>query len=379
MSFTMEVIRPEEIKTAIEEQVKPEPEEVTQLKELAANNVQAIMELDIESLEKRRQVLQSIESFGISSMRSSSEKNALLQVQVGRLSKTGDEGGQVAKGLTELQLQLKDLDPSVVDFAKSGLLGMVFNPLRRYFAKFQKADAVISDIIISLDKGKTVLKNDNTTLEIEQQTLRELTKKLQKEIQLGMLMDAEIESQVEAAKIRQESEDKIRFITEEVLFPLRQRVMDLQQMLVVNQQGIMAIEVVIRNNKELIRGVDRARNVTVTALKISVTVASALYNQKIVLKKIELLNETTNNLISATSKMLKEQGAAIHKQSLETSISVDTLKQAFTDVLSALDSISTYKQEALPRMRETIHQFSELAVTGEQQIQRLERGQKLGL
>ncbi|MEC0309289.1 toxic anion resistance protein [Paenibacillus lautus] len=379
MSFTMEVISPEEIKTAIEEQVKPEPEEVTQLKELAANNVQAIMELDIESLEKRRQVLQSIESFGISSMRSSSEKNALLQVQVGRLSKTGDEGGQVAKGLTELQLQLKDLDPSVVDFAKSGLLGMVFNPLRRYFAKFQKADAVISDIIISLDKGKAVLKNDNTTLEIEQQTLRELTKKLQKEIQLGMLMDAEIESQVEAAKIRQESEDKIRFITEEVLFPLRQRVMDLQQMLVVNQQGIMAIEVVIRNNKELIRGVDRARNVTVTALKISVTVASALYNQKIVLKKIELLNETTNNLISATSKMLKDQGAAIHKQSLETSISVDTLKQAFTDVLSALDSISTYKQEALPRMRETIHQFSELAVTGEQQIQRLERGQKLGL
>ncbi|MCT6985823.1 hypothetical protein M1723_24805, partial [Salmonella enterica subsp. enterica serovar Senftenberg] len=85
------------------------------------------MELDIESLEKRRQVLQSIESFGISTMRSSSEKNALLQVQVGRLSKTGDEGGEVAKGLTELQLQLKDLDPSVVDFAKSGLLGMVFN------------------------------------------------------------------------------------------------------------------------------------------------------------------------------------------------------------------------------------------------------------
>lgn len=379
MSFTMEVISPEEIKTAIEEQVKPEPEEVTQLKELAANNVQAIMELDIESLEKRRQVLQSIDNFGVNTMRSSSEKNALLQVQVGKLSKTGDEGGQVAKGLTELQLQLKDLDPSIIDFAKSGLLGMVFNPLRRYFAKFQKADAVISDIIVSLDKGKTVLRNDNTTLEIEQQALRELTKKLQKEIQLGMLMDSEIESQVEAAKIRQESEDKVRFITEEVLFPLRQRVMDLQQMLVVNQQGIMAIEVVIRNNKELIRGVDRARNVTVTALKISVTVASALYNQKIVLKKIELLNETTNNLISATSKMLKDQGAAIHKQALETSISVDTMKQAFTDVLSALDSISTYKQEALPRMRETINQFSELAVTGEEQIQRLERGQKLGL
>lgn len=379
MSFTMEVISEEKIKSAIEEQIKPEPEEVRQLKELAANNVQTIIELDMDSLEKRKQVLQSIDSFGMNTMRSSSEKNTLLQVSVGNLSKTGDEGGQVAKGLTELQLQLKDLDPSVVDFAKSGILGKFFNPLRSYFAKYQKADAVISDIIVSLDKGKTVLRNDNTTLEIEQQTLRDLTKRLQKEIQLGMLMDTEIESQIEAAKVRGESEDKVRFITEEVLFPLRQRVMDLQQMLVVNQQGIMAIEVVMRNNKELIRGVDRARNVTVSALKISVTVASALYNQRIVLKKIELLNQTTDNLISGTSRMLKEQGAAIHKQSLETSVSVDTLKQAFTDVLSALDSISTYKQEALPKMRDTILQFRELADNGEQQIHRLERGQQLGL
>lgn len=379
MSFTMEIPSTEQLKAVIAEEAKPEPEELSRLKELAISNVTSILELDLESLEKRQAILQSIDSFGMGTMRSSSDKNALLQVSVGNLSKTGDEGGQVAKGLTELHLQLKDLDPSAVDFAKSGLLGRFFNPLRHYFAKYQKADAVISDIIVSLDKGKTILKNDNTTLQIEQQALRELTRKLKKEIELGLLMDQEIETLVEAAKVRGEAEEKIRFITEEVMFPLRQRVMDLQQMLVVNQQGIMAIEVVIRNNKELIRGVDRARNVTVSALKISVTVASALYNQKIVLKKIELLNQTTDNLISGTSRMLKEQGAAIHKQALETSISADTLKQAFTDVLSALDSISTYKQEALPKMRETISQFRELADNGEKQILRLEKGSTLGL
>lgn len=379
MSFTMEVVSPEKLKTAIEEEVKPDSEEVAQLKELAAGNVASILELDLESLDKRRQILQSIESFGMSTMRSSSEKNSLLQVSVGNLAKTGDDGGLVAKGLTELNLQLKDLDPSAIDFAKTGFLGKLFNPLRAYFAKYQRADSMISDIIVSLDKGKTVLRNDNTTLEFEQQALRELTKKLQKEIQLGTLMDTEIEAQIEAARLRNESQDKIQFITEEVLFPLRQRVMDLQQMMVVNQQGIMAIEVVMRNNKELIRGVDRARNVTVSALRIAVTVASALYNQQIVLKKIEMLNKTTDALISGTSRMLKEQGAAIHKQSLESSISVDTLKQAFTDVLSAFESISVYKQEALPKMRDTIVQFRELADTGEVQIQRLERGQKLGL
>ncbi|USB31701.1 toxic anion resistance protein [Paenibacillus sp. YPG26] len=379
MSFSLEIASPEEIKAAIEEEVKPVPEEVAKLKELADSNVAAIMELDLDSLEKRREILQSIDTFGVNTMKLSSDKNTLLQVSVGKLSKTGDEGGQVAKGLAELHLQLKDLDPSVIDFAKQGFLGMFFNPIRAYFLKFQKADIVIADIVTSLDKGKATLRNDNTTLEIEQQTLRDLTKKLQKEIELGSLMDEAIGSQIEAAKVRNEDPDRVRFITEEVLFPLRQRVMDLQQMLVVNQQGIMAIEVIIRNNKELIRGVDRAKNVTISALKISVTVASALYNQKIVLKKIELLNQTTNELIAGTSRMLKNQGAEIHKQSLETSISVDTLKQAFTDVLSALDSISNYKQEALPKMHDTINQFRELADSGEAQIQRLEKGHKLGL
>lgn len=379
MSFSMQVINDEEVKAAIEEEIKPVPEEISKLKEVADSNVAMIMSLNSESLGERKEILQSIESFGLHTMKSSSQKNSLLQVTIGNLSKTGDEGGQVAKDLAELQLKLKDLDPSVIDFAKKGFLGKLFNPIRAYFQKYEKADEAISDIVASLDKGRTTLKNDNTTLEIEQQTLRTLTKTLEKEIKLGALMDESIEAQIEQAKRSGEDSEKIRFITEEVLFPLRQRLMDLQQMLVVNQQGIMAFEVVIRNNKELIRGVDRAKTVTISALRIAVTVASALYNQKIVLEKIEALNQTTNAIIAGTSKMLKEQGVSIQKQAMETNISVDTLKEAFTDVLSALDSISIYKQEALPKMRGTIEQFKELASIGEQQITLLEKGARINL
>lgn len=379
MAFTMSVSSAEQIQAVIEEEVKPVPEEVAKLKEIADANVASIMELDVESLDKRKEILQSIDSFGLDTMKLSSEKNNLLQVSVGNLSKGGDEGGAVAKGLTELHTQLKDLDPSLIDFAKKGFLGKLFNPLRAYFLKFEKADDVIADIVVSLDKGKTTLKNDNTTLELEQQTIRELTKTLKKEIQLGTMMDESIEAQIEAAKQRGEDPEKVRFITEEVLFPMRQRVMDLQQMLVVNQQGIMAYEVVIRNNRELIRGVDRAKTVTISALKIAVTVAGALYNQGIVLKKIELLNQTTNNIIAGTSRMLKDQGVAIQKQAIETSVSVDTLKQAFSDAISAFEAISSYKQAALPKMRDTINQFRALSDEGEKHIQRLEKGKALGL
>jgi uncharacterized protein YaaN involved in tellurite resistance len=379
MAFTMEVPSEEAIKNEVLEQVKPVPEEVARLQAVAESNVAEIMTLDIDEFAKKEDILRSIESFGADSMKLAATKNSLLQVTVGNLYKNGDEGGLVAKGLMDLQRELKDLDPSLIDFTKTGILGKLFDPIRAYFAKYQKADSAIADIIVSLDKGNATLKNDNTTLGIEQQAMRDLTKKLMKEIQLGTLMDESIEKQIEAAKAGNEDPEKVKFVTEEVLFPLRQRFMDMQQMIVVNQQGVMATELVIRNNKELMRGVERAKNVTISALRISVMVAGALYNQKIVLKKIQMLNDLTNLFITSNAQMLKKQGAEIQKGSMEANISVETLKTAFADVMEALDSISTYKQEALPKMRDTINQFKELTAKSEEQIQQLEKGHKLGL
>ena len=372
MGFSMNVCDTEEIKKEVVKAVEPAQEEVKQLKSLTDNNVEAVMNLDMDSLEDRKLILKSIDEFGLDTIQRSSQKNALLEVSIKNLSKMGDEGGEVAVGLTELQRAMKDLDPSMIDFTKKGFFGRVSNPIRSYFDKYQKADNVINDIMESLERGKATLKNDNTTLEIEEISMRDLTKKLAKEIEMGIMMDEEISAALDKAKANNDDPERISFVSEEILFPLRQRVMDMQQMIVVNQQGIIAIEVIRRNNKELIRGVDRAKNVTISALRTATIVASALYNQKIVLKKIDLLNKTTNDLISGTSKMLKEQGAEVQKQSIEANISIDTLKVAFSDTLEALNAISTYKQEALPKLKETITQFKELADLGEKQISKLE-------
>ena len=123
-----------------------------------------------------------------------------------------------------------------------------------------------------------------------------------------------------------------KFIKEELLFPLRQRIMDLQQTLNVNQQGILTIEVIIRNNRELIRGVDRALNVTVTALQIAVACALALNNQEIVLKKITAINETTSRLIAHNAERLKTQGVDIHKKAAEATLNMEDLEKAFTEL-----------------------------------------------
>ena len=376
--FTLELPNTEAIKQEVAEELEPSMEEKAVITNVVKDKAEQIMAVDLDSLAQRREFIQVVETFGADLVRQSQTKNNILQKRMGDFSRAGGESGEVAKGLEELSIKMWDLDPSGLDFTKSGVLGKVFNPIRRYFERFKTADAEIADIVKSLEKGRTILKNDNTTLEIEQASMRELTKQLTQKVELGSQLDGYLENAVENARALGEADERIKFVEEEIVFPLRQRLMDFQQLLTVNQQGIIAMEVIRKNNLELIRAVDRAQTVTVAALRTAVTVAGALYNQKIVLEKVEMLNETTNHMISATSRMLKEQGAVIQREAVEASISPDTLKQAFADTLSALDDISTYKKKALPQMAQTIQDFRHIADVGERQIADMEKGRNIG-
>ena len=206
----------------------------------------------------------------------------------------------------------------------------------------------------------------------EENYLREVTNKLLADIELAKQMDQSIEAQIQTAEIEGIDPEKIRFVSEEILFPLRQRIMDMQQMIVVNQQGIVSLNVIRRNNKELIRGVNRAKNVTVSALRTGVMVASALYDQKIVMDKINIINSTTENIIESTSHMLREQGSEIQKHSAESMISPEVLKASFVEAIQAIEDVSTYKQQALPQMKETIMLFSDLANDGQKVVEKIE-------
>jgi uncharacterized protein YaaN involved in tellurite resistance len=364
-----------EIKENVEKNIIEEKEKKLQnpkLQALAKQNAVEIFSTDFDDPNKREAILKPLEEFGASTISRSASKNKLLSTRFVDFEKGGEEAAEVGDKLSELNLQMKDLDPSMLDFTKKGLLGNLFNPVRKYFNRYEKAEKAINNIVKSLEHGQKVLTNDNTTLLSEETYLRELTEKLIEGIELGKLMDEELEKQIEEAHDNGIDANKIKLVEEKVLYPLRQRIMDMDQMIVVNQQGIVSLNVVRQNNKVLINGVDRAKNVTITALQTGVMLAGALYSQKIVLKKIQTLNETTEDIIRSTSRMLKEQGAEIQRQSSETMINPDVLKASFTDALAALDDISNYRQQALPKMKQTIEAFNEMAIEGDKVVCEIE-------
>ncbi|WP_281714694.1 toxic anion resistance protein [Allobaculum stercoricanis] len=373
MAFSMNVddLNKEEVTAPL----NPTPVQKQQLTSMAEENASEVMKIDLDSLEERRNIANTIESFGKDIVVKSSEKNKMLEKTLADLSKTGNEGGEVVDSLAKLNREMKELDPSGVNFNNDSFFGKMFNPVKNYFQRFEKADDQIEEILENLESGKKALQNDNTTLEIEQASLRDLTVKLGKQVELGMQMDSAVSKALEDAQVNNEDPEKIKYIQDEVLFPLRQKVMDLQQMQAVNQQGYFAMEIVRRNNKELIRAVERAQHVTVSALRTAVTVASALYNQKIVLDKVKMINDTTNNLIRSTSMMLKQQGASIQQQAMESNISVETLREAFQNTFEALDAVDSYKQKALPQLKQQLNAFKEMADEGQRRIQKIETAQ----
>lgn len=209
-----------------------------------------------------------------------------------------------------LQSQVSEINPNRVDFNMSGMRRFLSKlpgfgtPLSKWFAQYQRVDKVIEDIIQSLRDGRGQLERDNETLSDDQRRMRELTFDLKEYVVLGELLDEKLTVATQAIP---EGEPKRQFMEEELLFPLRQRIIDLQQQLAVNQQGVLATEVIIRNNRQLILGVDRATNVTVTALNTAATLQIALQRQRKVLEGVQAVNQTTNELIGQTAEQLKTQ------------------------------------------------------------------------
>lgn len=329
-----------------------------------------IFEQNLSVFDDRDALLKQVSEFGMSTM--SRSHNNMLSVRLVDLEKGGGPSSDVINSLADLNIQIKDLDPSSIDFAKSGILVKFFNPARKYFNKYQKADIVVGNIIESLDIGKKSLENDNITLKNTEKQSLLMNEKLIQDVESGMKLDEKLQSQVNEAKLNGDiSDDKIIFVEEEVLFLLRQRIMDMQQMITVNQQGILSINIIRKNNEELIRSVVRAKNVTVTALTNGVMIASALYSQNIVLDKISILNETTDNLIANTSRMTRDQGVKIQKQATSTMRDPKVFQDAFMDAMYAMEDISKYKIESLPQLQQSINHFNNMASDAQKIIDKI--------
>jgi uncharacterized protein YaaN involved in tellurite resistance len=271
-----------------------------------------------------------------------------------------DADNGIGADLTQLRRTVEDLDPGRQGNLSTPrkILGIIpfGNKLGNYFQKYQSAQTHISKILSSLASGKDELLMDNAAIDTERAAMWKSMGQLEQMIHISKALDQKLEDK--ANELEATDPAKAKAIRETALFYTRQRTTDLLTQMAVTVQGYLALDLVKKNNVELIKGVDRASTTTVSALRTAVTVASAMTNQRLVLNQITALNTTTANVIDSTGNLLKSQSADIHKQAASATIPLETLQRAFQNIYDTMDMIDQFKVEALSNMKQTVTTLS---------------------
>jgi uncharacterized protein YaaN involved in tellurite resistance len=365
--------------TSAESMVPLDPSVVPELNHMVDEFVANIVGLDAHSPEFAQKA-DSVRTMGDADIRAASAvSNRMLETPIRSMGKGGFAAGStVGQALGDLRRQIEDLDPSNATGVRK-ILGVVpfGDKLRGYFNRYENAQSNMNAILNGLYRGQDELRKDNAALEQEKVHLWETMQRLVQYVYVAEKLDASMTAKV--AEIDSTDHDRAKMLREDVLFYVRQKHQDLLTQLAVSVEGYLAIDLVRRNNTELIKGVDRATTTTIAALRTAVIVAQALANQKLVLDQITTLNTTTSKLIESTSKLLATQSVAINEQAASSTIGIDKLEAAFTNVYQTMDAIDAFKAQALQSMQATINTLTAEVQKAQQYLERVHDGASLNV
>ena len=349
-----------------------------ELQTRAASFAIELASLDVRSPEFAKKV-ESITSLGDREMRESANVSSrMLERPAAAMGKGGkDAQTKVAGTLSELRLQITDLDPNRADL--TGIKKVLKwipggNKIDSYFAKYQSAQSHLDAIVRALASGKDDLGKDNASIEVEKANMWALMGKLGEYNALAEALDQAVADQVTILENSGRTEDA-NTLKSDALFPIRQRRQDIMTQMAVAVQGYMALDLIRKNNLELMRGVDRAQTTTIAALRTAVIVSQALARQKLVLDQITGLNAATGDLIARTSEQLKIQGAQINEQAASATVSVEKLQAAFENVFQTMDAVDSFRSQAVDSMAQTVNALQGQIERAQPYLERVRRGE----
>lgn len=343
-----------------DDMVKLDEGKIPQLDQKVDDFVSAVLGHNVQSSEFKEKVT-ALHNLGSAEIRSAAAiSNRMLERPAAAMKNGLVDNSPIGTSLIDLRTKIEELDPSEQNlFAPRKILGIIpfGNKIRDYFRKYQSSQTHLNDIIERLYTGKDELMKDNAAIEQEKVNLWQLMQLLRQYIYVAKNIDKKLEAKVH--EFQSTDSEKARVVQEEMLFYARQKRVDFLTQMTVSIQGYLTLEMIRKNNLELIKGVDRATTTTVSALRTAVMAAQALANQKLVLDQISALNTTTSNMIESTSKMLRQQTGKIHEQAANSTIEVDKLKNAFQNIYATMDEIANFKVNALDNMQQTVNVLSD--------------------
>lgn len=267
-----------------------------------------------------------------------------------------DNSSAVSRALLDLRNIAETLEPSHLAsfFKPRKIMGFIpfGNNTKNYFAKYLSAQNQLDSIIHSLNDGKDDLLKDNAAIREEMLELREHMQALDRCIYICKQLTQKTESIL--CRLEKSDPERARVVQDELLYSLRQRTQDLLTQHAVSGQSYLAMNMMFKNNLELIKGIDRSTNTTLSALQTAIAVAQVLVNEKFVLDQITAMNATAGVALEKASHAISAQAFQSRGKSSDSKFEIDRIRAAIAGIYAAIDTLDACKVDVFEQMTMTM-------------------------
>ena len=310
---------------------------------------------------------QAVLSYGAAAQQKLSEfsHTMLTHVQAQDIGPMGDS-------LTELMYRLNEASPNELEAQEKNIFKKMFGKMKQSVyeitAKYQKIGAQIDKIAIKLDREKNGLLQDNVMLEQLYHQNKDYFDALNIYIAAGEIKIDELNNETIPAAIRRaeqtgdQMDAQIVSDLNQFVDRLEKRTHDLKLARQITIQQAPQIRLIQNTNQALAEKIQASINTAIPLWKNQVAIALTLLRQKDAVTAQRQVSQTTNDLLTKNSEMLKISAIETAEENERGIVDIETLQKTQNDLIETIQETLRIQKEGKEKRK---HAEIELTVMEE--------------
>ncbi|WP_046227608.1 toxic anion resistance protein [Paenibacillus dauci] len=270
-----------------------------------------------------------------------------------------------SKQVSNLILSLRDECEALQQSKNVSLFGKLLrkSPIKNYVYKYQSVSKNVDAIVQGLRDGKDTLEENMISMRtLKRNSLQEIYN-----LQYKIAMGGELKTLFEAEIQKPENEHRKVYL-ERGLRKVVTRIQSMTENIMLFNQAIAATDIVNDTNDKLIDSVNDSVYKAANLIKISAMIALAIEDQDRVANAVESVNQTIEDQFKRNAEMLKTNSERSAELLKKPTMSLESVNQAISDLMSALDTSERSNREIISSCQDYT---AKLSTINEQMTRRL--------
>lgn len=291
------------------------------------------------------------------------------------------ETNHIGETLNDLMFRLQEADPNELKAEDQNIFKKMFRKINRSIyettAKYQKIGAQVDKIAVKLDKERELLLKDNVMLDELYDKNYEYFEALNVYIAAGEVKIDELQNDVIPKAVTYAENSGNQMEVQKVndlnqfLNRLDKRVYDLKTARQMTIQQAPQIRLIQNTNQALSEKIQTSINTAIPLWKNQIVVALTLLRQKEAVTAQRQVSETTNELLTKNSEMLKQSSIETAKENERGIIDIETLEKTQANLVETLEETLSIQREGRSKRKEAEVQLQHLESRLKDQLMQL--------